>query len=220
MMSGSGRYLPAVLAALAWIAVVQVGAGTAGETTPANQLNTFDCGTIALHNLLSLEGRATHIEKLGALLPVIGAKGHSMAELRDAARACGLVLIGVRLRKRNHAPDRPALVYLQREDHGHFLVVRPVGHSGRLIQVIDLIGDPVVMDATDLYASNQWTGLALVPVRPNWPLRIAAGLMIIFGCSLVLLLATVRYRAAKVGESGVRSSAGPARCLEADRLPS
>lgn len=122
-----------------------------------------------------------------------------MAELREAARACGLTLVGVRLPRSGHAPDRPALVFLEGEDHGHFLVVRPVGHSGKLIQVIDSIGDPVVMDAADLYASNQWTGLALVPVRPNWPLRIAVGLMILSGFSFVLLLAASRSRAAREG---------------------
>ncbi len=90
-----------------------------------------------------------------------------MADLRDAARAHGLVLTGVTLRRDGAAPDRPALVFMKREGHGHFLIIRPVGHSGRLVQIIDTIGDPSITDAAELYATPQWTGIALVPTRHN-----------------------------------------------------
>ncbi len=181
----------------------------AEENRARSEVVSYDCGTIAVHTMLALEGRAMPIDTLRAHLPAPGPKGHSMAELRDAARACGLTLAGVELSRSNHAPDRPALVFLKQGDHGHFLVVRRVGHSGKLIQVIDSTGDPVVMDAVDLYASSQWTGLALIPARPNWPLRIALGSMVFSGFTFVLLLAASRSRSAKEGAAGPSVTAEP-----------
>lgn len=100
----------------------------ADRTDPA-EFGMLDCGTIALHTLLTLEGREIPVDTLRARLPALSAKGYSMAELRDVAQACGLTLTGVKLPTGDHAPDRPALVFLRRDDHGHFLVIRPVGHS-------------------------------------------------------------------------------------------
>lgn len=182
----------------------------AEENRARGEVLSYDCGTIAVHTVLALEGRAMPIDTLRAHLPAPSPKGHSMAELRAAAKACGLALTGVKLPRSNDAPDRPALVFLKQEDHGHFLVVRPVGHSGKLIQVIDSTGDPVVMDAVDLYASSQWTGLALIPVRPNWPLRIALGSTVFSGFAFVLLLAASRSRAARGGAAGPSATAEPA----------
>ncbi len=80
-----------------------------------------------------------------------------------------------------------------------------MGHSGKLIQIIDSTGEPIVMDAVNLYASPRWTGLALMPVRPNWPFRIALGGLAVSGLTLVVLLFGVsRFRAGigrTVGES-------------------
>ena len=120
-----------------------------------------------------------------------------MAELRDAARSFGLTLTGVKFSQSSRAPDRPALVFLKQDDHGHFLIVRPVGHSGKLIQIIDSVGDPIVVDAVNLYASPQWTGLVLIPVRPHWPLRVAFGMLTISGLAFVVLLGANRYRAVR-----------------------
>ena len=93
------------------------------------------------------------------------------------------------LARGDRAPDRPAIAFLERDGHGHYAVVRPVGHSGKLVQIIDAAeGDPIVMDATDLYALRQWTGLALVPRRPNWPFRVAAGAAAIACFSLIAIL--------------------------------
>ncbi len=39
-------------------------------------------------------------------------------------RACGISLVGIKL-SATPAPDRPVLVFLNRDEHGHFLVVRP-----------------------------------------------------------------------------------------------
>ncbi len=58
------------------------------------------------------------------------------------------------------------------------------------------------MDAVDLYASNLWTGLALIPIRPNWPLRIAVVSMSAFGFSFALLLAARKFRPFREVPSG------------------
>jgi len=126
------------------------------------------------------------IDALESHLPPRERTGRSMSDLRDTARAFGLTLTGVKLTRSDRAPDRPALVFLRREDHGHFLVVRPVGHSGKLVQIIDATGDPTVIDAANLYASPQWTGLALVPSRTNWPFRLAVGILVA-GCVTLIL---------------------------------
>ena len=59
----------------------------------------------------------------------------------------------------------------------YFLVIRPIGHTGKLVQVIDSDQPTRVMDKADLIASDQWTGLVLVPRRMNWPAVAALGLL-------------------------------------------
>jgi ABC-type bacteriocin/lantibiotic exporter with double-glycine peptidase domain len=191
-------------AVLTWAALFSASGGWAGVTSPPSDIAKYDCGTIALHTLLALEGRATHIDTLRTRLPAPSPRGYSMAELRDAAHSFGLALTGVKLSGSGGAPDRPALVFLKRDDHGHFLVVRPVGHSGKLIQIIDSTGDPIVLDAVDLYASPQWTGLALMPLRPNWPLRVAFTMLMIFSSAFLVLLIASRNRAIRASSRGVK----------------
>lgn len=166
--------------------------GASEELRPPSEIAQYDCGTIALHSLLVLEGSQTPINQLRVRLSATTHGGLSMADLRDAAWTFGLDLTGVRLPPSGDALDRPAIVFLRGRDHGHFLVVRPVGHSGKLIQVIDSTGGPLVMDAVDLYASEQWTGLALVLSRPNWPLRLAVGAMVVFGSTFLVVLVVSR----------------------------
>lgn len=125
----------------------------------------YDCGTLALSLLLRIEGRPTAIDVIDRHLGKPPDGGYNLAELQAAASSCGLHLVGVRLARGDKALDRPALVHLRRGRHGHFAVVRPVGHSGRLVQVIDPGGLNEVKDATILYADRTWTGVALVPVR-------------------------------------------------------
>jgi hypothetical protein len=69
------------------------------------------------------------------------------------------------------------IVFLKRPQHGHFQVVRPVGHTGKLAQVIDASSSPEIVDRLAMFTSPEWTGIALVPDRgPGWTFRIAFGL--------------------------------------------
>ncbi|MGC8642608.1 MAG: cysteine peptidase family C39 domain-containing protein [Isosphaeraceae bacterium] len=142
----------------------------------------YDCGTLALHMLLAIEGIPTDIAALESRLPPPGPEGHSMAELRGAAGSIGLRLSGERLSLETPPLDRCALVLVQRGVHGHFVLVRPVGHSGKLVQVIDPATEPRVVEAADLVAAPGWTGMALLPYRPNrgtraiWVLALSSAL--------------------------------------------
>ena len=153
----------------------------------------YDCGTLSLYTLLHLEGRSISLPQIECELPTPSPAGHSMKALREAAGALGLDLVGVRLPESRNASDRPALVFLDRAPHGHFVVVRPVGHSSTLVQMLDAHQPPIVIDAADLYASPDWTGLALMPTRRNWLFLGLGGATAGMALSLVLL----RFRSPK-----------------------
>jgi hypothetical protein len=181
-----GRLMRRELAYITLIAAIWSRPGL-GEEAPDRTAALYDCGTQALYTLLQLEGRPTDLRRLESHLPVPTPRGYSMGQLRDAAGFCGLELIGVRLRGGARAPDRPALAFLKRGPHGHFVVIRPVGHTGKLVQVIDPSGPIDVTDAANLYASREWTGLALIPARPNWSVRATLLTILILGPALPLL---------------------------------
>lgn len=164
----------------------------AGEDMPTGH-HQYDCGTLALHTLLAVEGRPTPLDVLTSKLPPPGPDGYSMKELRDTAESLGFPLLGVKLPPAPRTLDRCALVFQNERNHGHFLVIRPVGHSGRLIQVIDPAGDPVVIEGEDLYRTPGWTGLGLVASRTRWTPRILLVLAISFSLC-VALLAAVQFR--------------------------
>ena len=178
------------------LVVIFLSAGQTGVGAESDKkADPYDCGTIALHTILMLEGHPTPVIELEKILPQPPKAGYSMAQLRDAARASGLELIGVRLRKGDRSVDRPALVHLARGEHGHFVVVRPVGHSGKLVQVLDASGAPTVVDLADFQSSPEWTGLALVPARSASVSRAAFAAPLFAALPVVYLLAkTVRRR--------------------------
>ena len=126
-----------------------------------------DCGFTSLYTLLKLENRSALFAEVASLLPSPQPSGYSMKELRDAASESGLNLVGMMLNKRNDSIDRPMIVFLKRPKHNHFVVIRPVGHSDNLVQVLDNTGSPIVVDKAQLFESPEWTGLALVPDRSN-----------------------------------------------------
>lgn len=180
------------------LAVVTVPQVTADQTTQwIDPAEVYDCGTMALYTLLQLEGQSVELHRIETHLPSPTTEGFSMAELRDAARACGLKLAGICMPRRDPAFDRPMLVHLGVGQHGHFVVVRPVGHTSKMVQMLDGTYPPRLLDAADLYASPGWTGLALVPVRPNWPARMAgaAGVAVCAGLAAIQIMQRRRQNA-------------------------
>lgn len=163
-------------------------AGAAGERVVADP--AIDCGPAALLALGAVEGREIDFDKLAARLPQ-RREGHSMKELRDVARSFGLKLEGLYVGKHASLIDRPMLAFIK--DKGakieHFLVVRPVGHTGSLVQLIDSNGPPRVIEKVDLVSSYQWTGVVLAPTRTNWAIvewsgLLAASAMLSLGLSI------------------------------------
>ncbi len=150
-----------------------------GSSVPPGR--DHDCGTSALCVLLRLEGHPTSLAEMPA--PAVEGTGRSMKDLKETAARHGLALSGLRIEPRAGAIDRPSLVFVDRKPHGHYLVVRPVGPSGRLIQVIDPGREPFVVDAIDLFRSPGWTGVALVPGRS------ASGARLLGVAGAVVLLA-------------------------------
>ena len=162
-----------VLLCLLAIAVDRPCVGVTAEPVP--NVDHWDCGTLSLYHLLRLEGRPVELNRLQAVLGAPGPGGHSFRELRDAAGRFGLAVDAVVLPKQGSAISGPTLVFLKNEDVGHFVVVRPVGHTGLLVQTLDGEQTPAVGDAQRLFASPYWTGLALVPRRTNYLALTAAG---------------------------------------------
>jgi hypothetical protein len=192
-------YFSAIIA----IDLVAIQLTRGSETLPHRQPISAetDCGALALYTLLSLEGIGTDLAKIDAALPSRHPEGYSMAELRSAAHQCGLDLIGVKWNKSVRQPDRPLLALLRRGDHGHYVVVRPVGHTGSLVQILDIKMEPLILDATILYAMPEWTGLALIP-KPKGSLThliivMATGILVLLSAILVVRRRHFGSRASK-----------------------
>jgi len=166
-----------------WLSAV--GQADGDDGTPELPDAPYDCGTKALYFLLRFEGRSADPDRIVAALnesspSVVGnssPQGRSMKDLRDGAARLGLALDGVRWPRGGSIPDRPVIAFLDRKPHGHFIAVRPVGHSGKLVQVFDGEAPPEVIDASRLTALNEWTGLILTSHRSNWSARLAGGAM-------------------------------------------
>ena len=125
--------------------------------------SSIDCGPSALYNLAKVVGHPLGLDEIRAHLPAARRGNFSMEELSRSALACGLRLQGVLLAKgEERAIDRPMLVFLNRGEHGHFVVVRPLGTTGKLAQVIDSANPPSVVDKSNLLDAKSWTGLTLI----------------------------------------------------------
>ena len=167
----SRRGLYAALAAMLFAGADNGDRGSISPKGNRSGAPVLSCGTLSLTTLLRLETGAGTPEQVATHLPETSE--HSLADLRNAAREFGVPLRGVRIRLDDWPLDRPALVKFNREESGHFVVVRSVGHNGRLMQIIDPTHGVSVQDADQVFRSRAWTGLALVPARglDDRPLR-------------------------------------------------
>jgi hypothetical protein len=109
-----------------------------------------DCGPLALTLLLAIEGVSRSEDQVGSRFPAPGPSGHSMFTLQQVASQCGISLEGRDLGRSGSALDRPMILLFRRGGHGHVTVVRPVGHTGRLVQVIDPGTEPQVVDKAEI----------------------------------------------------------------------
>jgi hypothetical protein len=151
----------------------------------AGGLSEYDCGTLSLYYFFKCEGRKIQLADLEKALPAPHPHGYSMRELRDAAGSIGLWLSGVHLARTEDAIDSPMLLYVRRGGHGHFIMLRPIGHTGKLVQVFDSSRPPEVFDKQWLLDSPEWTGMALV--RGRW----RAESLVVFTTTAASLLAAL-----------------------------
>ncbi len=159
-----------LVAALAWPAY-----GRQAKAPPTPGEADYDCGVRALCLLLGLEGRHIDPKEIANSLSERDAAGYSMKQLRDEAARRGVRLRGVKLRT-GERPGGPSIAFLGDGGHGHYIVIRPIGHTGKLVQVLDPNESPLVIDVENLQRHPQWTGLALVPDPPSWPRQIGVAL--------------------------------------------
>ena len=130
------------------------------------ETTTLDCGVNALFVLLHLEGRPIPYDRLESALPHHRPDGYSMAELAAASASLGLPLDGVKFVKGDRPLDRPAIAFFQNARGGHFAVLRPVGTTGTMVQLIDPPHVPTIVDYDRVLGLKGWTGRILVPSTP------------------------------------------------------
>jgi hypothetical protein len=185
LRSHSVAALSAVMASVLFLAMDPLARAVGPDET-----TKIDCGANALFVLLQLEGRPVSVETLDKSLPVRHPDGYSMAELSQASEKLGLGLQGIRFAKGDRAPQRPSIAFLKDAKGGHYAVIRPVGTTGKMVQVIDAPHAPWITDYDRLVDSRPWTGRILTRREP-WPMRHAASLLAASGC-LVLVLGAAR----------------------------
>lgn len=158
--------------------------------------NRISCGTYALYYLLGLEHKRVGLPQIAGVLNTGDERGNSLRELLGAGRSLGLELKAVLIQPTDPFPAGPLIAHLRFSEHGHFVVLRRLGSSGTLVQVLDGIGEPEVREELELRALPEWTGVALVPERPNWLLRIAGTAALVSGLALAapILLPRLRHK--------------------------
>jgi hypothetical protein len=114
-----------------------------------------------------------------------------MAELATASSRLGLPLCGERFTLSDGALDGPAIAYMHNSEGGHFVVLRPVGSAGSMIQVLNPPFTPRILDYEVLLSSNDWTGQLLVPARPWY--QESAGWLMIGGISILIGATVARH---------------------------
>ena len=170
-----------VLALLASIGIDSVS--TVGAQNQQSVDHGFDCGTLSLYTLLRLEGARLDLSALAEALPASNSKGFTFRELREAAGANGVTVLGRHVPKGSATLNRPAIASLKVGQHEHYVVIRPIGRSGRLVQVIDAGIETEVLDYDALQSRPEWTGDILIPERADLVARFAAGVGVALGIS-------------------------------------
>ena len=193
--------IPLLLASLLVVQAAQsipmAGAPRSDDGAEKPQTGDSHCGILALFYLARLLDRPLSLDAIESSPSFSGSRsGCSMADLKQAATGFGITLEGIQLDKRERLWDRPMILFQRSPNHGHFLVTRPVGHSGNLVQVFDGVQPTAIVDLERLSNQRSWTGLALVPVSSiHWFDRTEAVLVVV---AMIALLSVPRFRRTRV----------------------
>lgn len=195
-MTDSMNFFARAIVALSFLVLV---VGARADERKEVSSETMECGKLALYQLFKIENQQVSWEAVVSQLGEPPKDGHSMKELCDAARGLGLELAGVKWEMTKVPLDRPAIFFVKRRGSGHFFVVRPVGLSRKMVQILDGVRSPEVMDVADLEAIPGWTGLALLPTRTNWIKTITAVLLI---CVVIVTFVCIRVSGDRASKTG------------------
>lgn len=149
------------------LALAVLSGTSARGITAEDERIKLDCGVNALYVLLHLEEKPVSIDRLVSALPPPNPEGYSMAELAATGAALGPPLDGVRFASGDPRPDKPMIVFLKDSRGGHFAVLRPVGTTGTMVQVIDPPYPSWITDFDRLFKAEAWTDRVLLP-RAAW----------------------------------------------------
>ena len=132
--------------------------------------------------------------------------GYSMAELAEASRVLGLRLDGMQLDRRGARPDRPVIAFFKDAKVGHFAIIRPVGTTGAMCQVLDPPHALRLIDYAEVARMPTWTGRVLAPASP-WAIRNAAPLLA--GAGALVVTGAVVGRRRRLRREGVDAGNAP-----------
>lgn len=148
-----------------------------------------DCGIRALFLLLRAMDIDTSFEDIRTALPPPSFEGYSIAELREASRKLGLSLRVERLDPKSYGIGQPMIAYLEQPSGGHFVFIRPLGKSDRIIQVLEYPFAPKIMDLDYFISHTGWSGIATIPRSGRtMPLLAIIALVLVMGMAVGLLL--------------------------------
>jgi ABC-type bacteriocin/lantibiotic exporter with double-glycine peptidase domain len=184
------RINPLRLARLGLIVLLVPAANVRAAAT--DERTKLDCGVNALFILLRLEGRPVSLDRLLDSLPPRHPDGYSMDELTAASRTLGLELEGIRFAKGDEPPKRPAIAFVKDDRGGHFAVLRPVGTTGTMVQVIDPPSPPWIGDFDRIIGTKIWTGRILVAREPRLAQRSITAILIIAGFAALMYMVRSR----------------------------
>jgi hypothetical protein len=161
------------------------------------------CAVEALYLYLQTVSREVPLRKLASEFSPPNRGGHSMYEIARVARRHGVGLTGIALKGRSRTLREPMIAYLKRSDHSHFVVLRPIGTSGELVQVLDPSGGIRSVDYDAFQKIAGWTGMVLVRTKPSLFLRATPWLI-----SSVVGVLVARGVVAMVRRRGLARGAG------------
>ncbi|WP_165071196.1 cysteine peptidase family C39 domain-containing protein [Paludisphaera rhizosphaerae] len=147
----------------------------------------WGCGAQSLYQLFKCVAINISPEQILPLLPPANPQGHSLGDLQRVAKQLGLTLEALDYPIKSFRVESPIIMFFRIGSEGHFVVVRPVGHTGKLVQVLDGDRSPTVINCDDLTRLSSWTGLALVPQSNNisfWGLAAGGSIAICLGAFL------------------------------------
>jgi len=125
------------------------------------------CGAMCILVLARLQESTVDLPAIQAELGPPSFAGHSIKQMASALEALGMPCSAVSVLPSDWPIQGMGIFHTQNGERGHYVVVRPVGHSGQLAQVLDPTGSVLVEDYEALAQAPGWTGSCLLIHSPR-----------------------------------------------------